>query len=92
MAQAAELLEIPLDTIEMAAEEEIQAQGLRVDMIHDEECLFIPSLHYYEKYIAERIAALSQDAPLWGSINADAAIPWVEKKLGLQLAENQKKR
>ena len=91
LAQAAELLEIPLTAIEMAAEEEIQTQGLRVDTIHDEECLFIPSLHYYEKYIAERITVLSQDAPLWGSINADAAIPWVEKKLGLQLAENQKK-
>ena len=91
LAQAAELLEIPLETIEIAAAEEIQAQGFRIDTICDEECLFIPSLHYYEKYIAERIAALSHGATLWGSINADVAIPWVEKKLGIQLAENQKK-
>ena len=91
LAQAAELLEIPLETIEIAAAEEIQAQGLRIDTICDEECLFIPSLHYYEKYIAERIAALSQGVPMWGGINAEAAIPWVEKKLGIQLAENQKK-
>ena len=91
LAQAAELLEIPLETIEIAAAEEIQAQGLRADTICDEECLFIPSLHYYEKYIAERIAALSQGVPMWGGINAEAAIPWVEKKLGIQLAENQKK-
>ncbi len=91
LAQAAELLEIPLETIEIAAAEEIHAQGLRIDTICDEECLFIPSLHYYEKYIAERIAALFQGVPMWGTINAEAAIPWVEKKLGIQLAENQKK-
>ena len=91
LAQAAELLDIPLDIIEMAAEEEIQAQGLRVDTIHDEECLFIPSLHYYEKYIAERITILSQGTPIWEAINTEAAIPWVEKKLSIQLAENQKK-
>lgn len=90
LPQAAELLEIPLDIIETAAAEEIQTQGIILDTINGEECLFIPSLHYYEKKIAEIIISLSQGIPLWGEINADAAIPWVEKKLGMELADNQK--
>ena len=91
LPQAAELLEIPLEIIEIATAEEIQTQGIILDTINGEECLFIPSLHYYEKNIAEKIIVLSQGSSVWGEINANAAIPWVEKKLGIQLAENQKK-
>jgi len=89
--QAAELLDIPVEIIETAIEEELRQQGIIVDTIGTEECLFIPSLYYYEKSIAERIHTLSQGAPSWGVINTDTAIPWVEKKLSINLAENQKK-
>lgn len=91
MPQAADLLEIPLEILEQAVAEEIQAQGLVLETIGDEECLFIPSLFFYEKNISEIIMALSKGSPIWGKINADSAIPWVEKKLGIQLADNQKK-
>ncbi|MDU2065336.1 MAG: ATP-dependent RecD-like DNA helicase [Sporomusaceae bacterium] len=91
LPQAVELLEIPLDILEQAIIEEIETQGIMIDTIGDEECLFIPSLYYYEKYIAERIVAVASGSPLWGEINAATAIPWVEAKLGIQLAENQKK-
>ncbi len=89
--QAASLLDIPVDIIEAAVAEEIEQQGIVADKIAEEECLFIPSLYYYEKAIAERLTALSQGAPSWGEINAEAAISWVEKKLAIALAENQKK-
>ncbi len=89
--QAAELLDIPVEIIETAIEEELHQQGIIADTIGTEECLFIPSLYYYEKSIAERIQTLSQGAPSWGVINTDAAIPWVETKLSIALAENQKK-
>lgn len=91
LPQAAERLDIPLEIIEAAAAEELASQGVMGDTINGEECLFLPSLYYYEKNIAEMITALSQGSPPWGRINAEAAIPWIEKKLGLSLAENQKK-
>jgi len=89
--QAAELLGIPVEIIETAIVEEIRQQGITADSIATEECLFIPSLYYYEKTIAERIQALSKGEPSWGDINSGAAISWVEKKLEIDLAENQKK-
>lgn len=91
LPQAADLLEIPLEILEQAVAEEIQAQRLILDSIGEEECLFIPNLFFYEKNIAERIMALSQGSPFWGEINAESAIPWVEKRLGIQLADKQKK-
>ena len=84
--QAAELLDIPSAIIETAIAEELQEQGIMADTIAGEDCLFIPSLYYYEKSIAIRLKALSQGVPSWGDINADAAIPWVEKKLAITLA------
>ena len=88
--QAAELLDIPVEIIETAIAEELQEQGIMADTIAGEDCLFIPSLYYYEKSIALRLKALSQGVPSWGDIKADAAIPWVEKKLAITLAESQK--
>lgn len=89
--QAAKLLDIPVEIIETAIDEEIRQQGIIADTIGTEECLFIPSLYYYEKSIAERIQTLSQGTSSWGVINTDSAIPWAEKKLSINLAENQKK-
>jgi len=89
--QAAELLEIPMEIIEEAVASEIKEQGVIPDSIYDEECLFIPSLYYYEKNIAERLKALSQGSPTWGEINSEEAIKGIENALGITLAENQKK-
>lgn len=88
--QAAQLLDIPVEIIETAIAEELQEQGIMADTIEGVDCLFIPSLYYYEKSIALRLKALSLGVPSWGDINADTAIPWVEKKLAITLAESQK--
>ena len=89
--QAVELLDIPVEIIETAILEEVHQQGITADSIESEECLFIPSLYYYEKTIAERLKSLSQGTPSWDAINTSAAISWVEKKLGISLADSQKK-
>ena len=88
--QAVELLEIPVEIIETAVASELYERGVILDSINGEDCLFIPNLYYYEKNIAERLKSLSLGAPPWGEINADAAIQWIEKKLGITLAANQK--
>lgn len=91
LPQAAELLAIPLEIIKAAVTEEIRSQGVIAATIADEECLFIPSLYFYEKSIAEKLKELAQGTPPWGEISSDLAISWVEDKLKLTLAENQKK-
>jgi len=88
---AAELLEIPIDIIEQAIQSELKESSVISDSIDSVECLFIPSLHYYEKYIAERIQLLSDGKMKWSEINGEKAIEWVEGKLAISLAENQKK-
>lgn len=91
LPQAAELLEIPVAIIEEAIVSELNEKTVILDTIHNEECLFIPSLYYYEKNIAERLRLIKQGQPKWTGIHVEAAIEWSEKKLGITLAENQKK-
>lgn len=91
LPQAAELLEIPVAIIEEAIVSELNEKTVISDTINEEECLFIPSLYYYEKNIAERLNLIKQGNPKWTGINVAVAIEWSEKKLGITLAENQKK-
>ena len=57
--------------------------------------VFLAHLHKGERQIAEALRALRAGAPPWsraerGAIEPALAIPWVERRLGLQLAESQK--
>ncbi|MBP2656314.1 MAG: recombinase RecD [Firmicutes bacterium] len=89
--KAAELLDISADIIGEAAESEINEGSVIADSIGGVECLFIPSLHYYEKTIAERVRLLSQGSVKWDEIDGEKAIPWIEGILNISLAENQKR-
>lgn len=88
--QAAELLDIPATIIEEAIQQELAAGQLRQDEIDGEVCLFIPSLYYYEKHIAQEVMRLMNGSVRWSGIEADKAISWVEQRLQLALADNQK--
>jgi len=91
LPKAIELLNIPEEILETALNEELQQENLRKDFIAAEECLFIPSLYYYEKIIAQRLRELSAGKAVWSAIDQEAAISWVEEKLKITLAESQKK-
>lgn len=88
--QAAELLEIPVEIIEEAVAGEVTSGSVVLDKIGEEKCLFLPSLFYYEKNIAERIRLLATGRPSWGGSNSEEAISLVEKKLDISLAQSQK--
>jgi exodeoxyribonuclease V alpha subunit len=47
-------------------------------------------LYRAEREIAERLRALAVGNPPWPQIDAEKAIPWVEKRTKLALAESQK--
>ena len=46
-------------------------------------------LHRAERAIAERLMRLANGTPPWPRIDLDKALPWVEKRIGLTLAESQ---
>ena len=52
--------------------------------------VFLAPLYQAERSIADQIRRLSMGRPAWPEADADKAIPWVERKLGIELAPSQK--
>ena len=52
--------------------------------------MFLAELYRAEQAIAERLRVLAAGAPPWPAIDTGKAIPWVEGRTGLVLAESQK--
>jgi exodeoxyribonuclease V alpha subunit len=60
------------------------------DTIGEERCIFLRGLYLGERGIAERLLSFAQGSPPWPVIDAEKAIPWVEKKTGKTLAASQR--
>jgi exodeoxyribonuclease V alpha subunit len=60
------------------------------DDLDGRRCVFLTGLYRAEREIAERLRALAVGNPPWPQIDADKAIPWVEKRTKLALAASQK--
>ncbi|MDQ4061804.1 MAG: ATP-dependent RecD-like DNA helicase, partial [Pseudomonadota bacterium] len=86
----AELLETPPELVETAMELELASGDVIADTIEGHRCVFLAGLYGAEKAIAGRLATLAAGKPPWPAINADKAIPWVEARTGLSLAESQR--
>ena len=52
--------------------------------------MFLAGLHLAEREIAAKLKTLALRKPSWPSIDADKAIPWVEKMTKLTLADSQR--
>ena len=86
---AIKLLDVPDDLINTAIEFEISDGTITADTVSDTPCLFLSGLYHAEKGIAGRFRALMPGSLPWPKIDADKALPWVEKKTGLTLADSQ---
>jgi exodeoxyribonuclease V alpha subunit len=84
-------LEIPKPSLADALALELQEGNVVADTIAGKDCIFLPHLWHAEKTISERLTALSSTSLPWSAIDPVKAIPWVEKRLGIRLAESQKK-
>ena len=87
---AGKLLDVPPDLIEAAFLLELDAGEIVADTLEGRPCVFLAGLHRAEQAIAERLRVLAAGAPPWPAIDAGKAIPWVEGKTGLALAQSQK--
>jgi exodeoxyribonuclease V alpha subunit len=87
---AVKLLAIPETVIETAIAQEISDEILLPDTVDSQPCVFLAPLYYAEQSIAAQIRRLNAGASALPSFDADKAIPWVEQKLTIQLADSQK--
>jgi exodeoxyribonuclease V alpha subunit len=87
---AFKLLEIP-DTIVLdALRLVLEAGQVIADQVEGCDCVFLGGLYHAERSIADRLRILLRGAMPWKSIDAEKAIPWVEARTGLALADSQK--
>ena len=87
---AAALLEVPAAIIEAALEMELRDGDVVADTVDNTLCIFLAGLHRAERAIAGRLRALAVGSLPWPAIDADKAIPWVETKAAITLAESQR--
>jgi exodeoxyribonuclease V alpha subunit len=84
------LLEVTGDLIHSALDLELADGSVVADSISDTACVFLAGLHRAERAIAERLHALANGTLPWPWIDAEKALPWVELRTNLTLAESQK--
>jgi exodeoxyribonuclease V alpha subunit len=83
------LLEVPADLVETALGLELQEGAVIADDLDGRRCVFLAGLYRAEREIAEKLNVLAAGTPPWPLIDADKAIPWVEKRTKLVLAQSQ---
>jgi exodeoxyribonuclease V alpha subunit len=89
LALTRELLEVPGGLVDTAVGLELQDGTVVADDLDGRRCVFLAGLYRAEREIAEKLKALAAGKPPWPLIDADKAIPWVEKRTKLTLAESQ---
>ena len=87
---AGKLLEVSAELIETALVLELEAGDVISDTLEGRRCVFLAGLYRAEQVIAERLRSLAQGAPPWPPVDAERAIPWVEGRTGLALADGEK--
>ncbi len=89
-ALTGKLLEVSEDLIATALTLELEAGDAVADVLEGRQCLFLTGLYRAEQTIADRLRALMSAAAPWPHIDAAKAIPWVERRTGLLLADSQR--
>src|SRR5258705_12646570 len=86
---AEKLLEVPVELVRTALDLELTEGTVIADRVGETPCVFLAGLHRAERTIAERLMRLANGTLPWPWINPDKALPWVEERIGLTLAESQ---
>ncbi len=86
---AIELLEVSKGLVETALELELAERTVIADTVDGTACVFLGGLYRAEQAVAERLSCLVTGTLPWPYIDPDKALPWIERKTGLSLAESQ---
>ncbi|MGA8323345.1 MAG: ATP-dependent RecD-like DNA helicase [Xanthobacteraceae bacterium] len=83
------LVEVAQELIRTALDLELQEGTVIADRVGEMPCVFLAGLHRAERTIANRLMRLMDGALPWPWIEPGKALPWIEKRIGLALAESQ---
>jgi exodeoxyribonuclease V alpha subunit len=84
------LLEVPQELVRVALDLELGERTVVADRVGETDCVFLAGLHSAERAVADRLLTLANGGLPWPGIDADKALPWIERRTGLALAESQK--
>ena len=87
---AEDLLEAPKELILTALELEQSEGAVVADKVGDTACIFLAGLYRAEQAIADRLIRIVSGRLPWPWIDEEKAMPWIEKRSGLQLADSQR--
>lgn len=87
---AAGLLGVGSERIEEALRLELEDGTLIEDTLAGEPAVFLGWLFHCERNIAAMLRTLKAGALPWAAIDAGKAVPWVERKVGITLADSQR--
>ncbi len=91
LSKTADMLEIPLETMEEALRIEVENTQLTVNPGEDgEPWVYLSTLDYAEREAASRLAEIAQGTHPCPKIDLPIAMDWVQKQLDMTLAEGQK--
>src|SRR5208337_2264059 len=86
---AVALLEVSKELVLPALDLELAEGTVVADTVGDMPCVFLGRLYRAEQVIAERLRRLVNGRLPWPCIDPEKALPWIEQKTGLALAESQ---
>jgi len=86
---AVDLLDVPRELVLTALDLELAEGAVVADTVGETSCIFLGGLYRAEQVIAERILRLANRTLPWPYIDPEKALPWIEQKTGLSLAERQ---
>lgn len=90
LRSAATLLGVSEPQVDAALLEELGSGVVRADRTDGREVVFLAGLHHAEQAIADRLLRLRVGLLPWPEIDAERAIPWVERQTGLALSPSQR--
>lgn len=90
LSRAEKLVSIPRNVLTEALQEEIQGRTLLEVTLEEEVMIFLGAYAAYENNVSSKLKILAKDKPVWHEIDCEKGIDWVEEKLKIKLADNQK--
>jgi exodeoxyribonuclease V alpha subunit len=87
---AEDLLEAPAALILTALDLERSEGNVVADKVGETPCTFLAGLYRAEQNVADRLIKIANGKLPWPWIDEEKALPWIEKRSSLQLAESQK--
>jgi exodeoxyribonuclease V alpha subunit len=84
------LLQIEADRIERAIITNVQKERIVIENYHDQEAVFLKSLHIAEVYLARNFVKIMLTPGKRLDVKPEAAIRWIERNMGIGLSSQQR--